>query len=54
MSQKEIIIKHFSLQVQFVKKNELMPNEFSYTTTISNIKIDVTPCGKYLMVHINN
>ena len=52
MNSHEIIRKHFSLEVQFVEKHQLMKNTFSYKKQIKNINIEVTPCGKYLLVYI--
>ena len=52
MNTHETIRKHFSLEVQFVKKHQLMKNTFSYKKQIKNINIEVTPCGEYLLVYI--
>jgi len=52
MNRHETIRKYFSLEVQFVKKNQLMKNTFSYKKQIKNINVEVTPCGKYLLVYI--
>lgn len=50
---KELIQRHFSMPVLFVKKHQMMKSVFSYSKTINGVRVDVTPCGDHLRVCFN-
>jgi len=46
------IKKYFTLPIEFVKLHQLMRSSFTYSRTIDNIKIEVTPCSNHLLICI--